>query len=136
MRKRALIAAALAVLVAASLAASAGADTLAVERSEAASVSCNGTINIGILTVLTGPAAFLGQSQKSWAVLAANQIGAKLGLKAKIVDYDTTLDPAVALTASQRLVGNKSVLAAVASISGVSLVGAAARRQRAVEGPP
>lgn len=113
MKRRALSVAALAVLVTASLAASAGADTQAGARTEAAAVSCKGTINIGILTVLTGPAAFLGQSQKSWAVLAANQIGAKLGLKAKIVDYDTTLDPAVALTAAQRLVGNKSVLAAV-----------------------
>lgn len=113
MKRRALIAAALAVLVAASLAASAGADTQAGARSEAAAVSCNGTINIGILTVLTGPAAFLGQSQKSWAVLAAKRVGAQLGLKARIIDYDTTLDPAVALTAAQRLVGNRSVLAAV-----------------------
>jgi branched-chain amino acid transport system substrate-binding protein len=111
MKRRALIAAALVTLVAASLAASAGADTQAGARSEAAAVSCKGTINIGNLTVLTGPAAFLGQSQQSWAVLAAKQVGAKLGLKAKIVGYDTQLDPAVALTAAQRLVGNKSILA-------------------------
>lgn len=113
MKRRALIAAALATLVAASLAASAGADTQAGARSEAAAVSCKGTINIGNLTVLTGPAAFLGQSQQSWAELAANEVGAKLGLKARIVGYDTTLDPAVALTAAQRLVGNKSILAAI-----------------------
>lgn len=113
MKRRALIAAALATLVAASLAASASADPQAGARSEAAAVSCKGTINIGLLTVLTGPAAFLGQSQKSWAVLAAKRVGAQLGLKARIVDYDTTLDPAVALTAAQRLVGNRSVLAAV-----------------------
>ena len=113
MKRRALSVAALAVLVTASLAASAGADTQAVERTEAAAVRCNGTINIGLLTVLTGPAAFLGQDQKSWAVLAASRVGAQLGLKAKIVDFDTTLDPAVALTAAQKLVGNKSILAAV-----------------------
>ena len=113
MKRRALIAAALATLVAASLAASAGADTQAGARSEAAAVSCNGTINIGNLTVLTGPAAFLGQSQQSWAVLAAKRVGAQLGLKARIIGYDTTLDPAVALTAAQRLVGNRSVLAAI-----------------------
>ena len=101
MKRRALIAAALATLVAASLAASAGADTQAGARSEAAAVSCKGTINIGNLTVLTGPAAFLGQSQQSWAELAAKQVGAKLGLKARVIGYDTTLDPAVALTAAQ-----------------------------------
>ena len=111
MKRRALIAAALVTLVAASLAASAGADTQAGARSEAAAVSCKGTINVGNLTVLTGPAAFLGQSQQSWAELAAKQVGAKLGLKARVIGYDTTLDPAVALTAAQRLVGNKSILA-------------------------
>ena len=113
MKRRALIAAALATLVAASLAASAGADTQAGARSEAAAVSCNGTINIGNLTVLTGPAAFLGQSQQSWAALAAKRVGAQLGLKARVIGYDTTLDPAVALTAAQRLVGNRSILAAI-----------------------
>ena len=113
MKRRALIAAALATLVAASLAASAGADTQAGARSEAAAVSCKGTINIGNLTVLTGPAAFLGQSQQSWAELAAKRVGAQLGLKARVIGYDTTLDPAVALTAAQRLVGNRSVLATI-----------------------
>ena len=76
MKRRALIAAALVTLVAASLAASAGAGTQAGARSEAAAVSCKGTINIGNLTVLTGPAAFLGQSQQSWAELAAKRVGA------------------------------------------------------------
>ena len=113
MKRRALIAAALATLVAATLAASAGADTQAGARSEAAAVSCNGTINIGNLTVLSGPAAFLGQSQQSWAELAAKRVGAQLGLKARVVGYDTTLDPAVALTAAQRLVGTRSILATI-----------------------
>lgn len=112
-KRRALVAATLTVLIAASLAASAGADTQSSGRSEAAAASCSGTLNIGLLTVLTGPAAFLGQDQKSWAVLAAQRVGAQLGLKAKIVDYDTTLDPAVALTAAQRLVGNRSIIAAI-----------------------
>lgn len=111
MKRRALIAAALTVLVAASLAASAGADPQAVARSEA--VGCKSTIKIGLLTVLTGPAAFLGQDQKSWAVLAARRVAPTLGLKARIVDFDTTLDPAVALTAAQKLVSDGSVLAAI-----------------------
>ena len=113
MKRRALIAAALATLVAASLAASAGADTQAGARSEAAAVSCRGTINIGNMTVMTGAASFLGQSQQSWAALAAKRVGAQLGLKARVIPYDTTLDPAVALTAAQRLVGNRSVLATI-----------------------
>jgi branched-chain amino acid transport system substrate-binding protein len=113
MKKRVLTAAALVVLVAASLAASAGADTQATARTDAAAVSCRGTINIGNLTVLSGPAAFLGQSQQSWAALAAKRVGAQLGLKASVIGYDTTLDPAVALTAAQRLVGNRSILATI-----------------------
>ncbi len=110
MKRRALIAAALAVGVAAALAATAGAGPRANARSEA--VSCKGTIKIGLLTVLSGPAAFLGQDQKSWALLAADRVGKQLGLKVKIVDFDTTLDPGVALTAAQKLVGDASVLAA------------------------
>jgi branched-chain amino acid transport system substrate-binding protein len=113
MKRRALVAAALVVFVAAALAASAGADTQSAARAEAAAASCRGTLNIGLLTVLTGPAAFLGQDQRSWAVLAAQQVGQQLGLKAKIVNFDTTLDPAVALTAAQRLVGNRSIIAAI-----------------------
>ena len=113
MKRRALIAAALATLVAASLAASAGADTQAGARSEAAAVSCRGTISIGNMTVMSGPAAFLGQSQQSWAALAAKRVGAQLGLKARVIPYDTVLDPAVALTQAQRLVGNRSVIATI-----------------------
>ena len=113
MKRRALIAAALATLVAASLAASAGADTQAGARSEAAAVSCRGTINIGNMTVMSGPAAFLGQSQQSWAALAAKRVGAQLGLKARVIPYDTVLDPAVALSQAQRLVGNRSVIATI-----------------------
>jgi branched-chain amino acid transport system substrate-binding protein len=113
MKRRALTAAALVTLVAASLAASAGADTQAGAGPGAAAVSCKGTLQIGILTVLSGPAAFLGQSQLSWAVLGAKQVAPKLGLKAKIVGYDTQLDPAIALTAAQKLAGNKNVIAAI-----------------------
>ncbi len=113
MKRRALIAAALATLVAASLAASAGADTQAGARSEAAAVSCRGTINIGNMTVMSGAASFLGQSQQSWAALAAKRVGAQLGLKAKVIPYDTVLDPAVALTQAQRLVGNRNVIATI-----------------------
>jgi branched-chain amino acid transport system substrate-binding protein len=110
MKRRALIAAALAVAIAASLAATAGAGSRADART---AVNCNGTINIGLLTVLTGPAAFLGQDQKAWALLAANRVGRQLGLKIRIIDFDTTLDPAVAVSQAQKLVGNRNIIAAI-----------------------
>jgi branched-chain amino acid transport system substrate-binding protein len=111
MRRRAIGAAALVVVVAASLAATAGAGSKAVERT---AVNCRtGTLNIGLLTVLTGPAAFLGQDQKAWALLAANRIGRQLGLRIRIIDFDTTLDSAVAVTQAQKLVGNRNIVAAI-----------------------
>ena len=70
-------------------------------------------MKIAVLTPYTGPAAFLGQDQGSWATLAAKNIGAKLGLKIKIVAADSTLDPAVAATAAQKVIADSQVIGVV-----------------------
>lgn len=111
MKRRALIAAALVVAVAASLAATAGAGSQAVAR--AGATSCKGTIKFGNMTVFSGPAAFLGQDQGSWANLAATNMSKFLKMKFRIVNFDTTLDPSVAATAAQKLVGDESILGTV-----------------------
>src|SRR4029079_5791259 len=56
-------------------------------------IKCSSTMKIAVLTPYTGPAAFLGQDQGSWANLAVTNIGANLGLRFKIVAADSTLDP-------------------------------------------
>ena len=79
----------------------------------AKAINCNSTMKIAVLTPYTGPAAFLGQDQGSWATLAAKNVGAKLGLKIKIVAADSTLDPAVAATAAQKVIADSQVIGVV-----------------------
>lgn len=76
-------------------------------------IKCSSTMKIAVLTPYTGPAAFLGQDQGSWATLAAKNIGAKLGLKFKIVAADSTLDPSVAATAAQKVIADSQVVGVV-----------------------
>jgi branched-chain amino acid transport system substrate-binding protein len=111
MKKRVLLIVSLTAAALAVVAATAGTGAAAVERSTA--VSCNGTLRIALASPLTGPAAFLGQDQKSWAVLAAKRIAPGLGLKAQIIDADTQLDPAVASTAVQKFLGDQRVIGVV-----------------------
>src|SRR6476619_2194230 len=87
-------------LGAAALGSTAGAGSSTVARTQW--IKCSSTMKPAVRTPYTGPAAFLGQDQGSWANLAVKNIGAKLGLKFKIVAADSTLDPAVAATAAQK----------------------------------
>jgi branched-chain amino acid transport system substrate-binding protein len=80
---------------------------------QASGANCSGTINIPLLSVLTGPAAFLGNDQLSWAKLAAKREGPKLGHKFNIVGVDTQLDPAVAATAAQKVIATDSNVIAI-----------------------
>ena len=76
-------------------------------------IKCNSTMKVAVLTPYTGPAAFLGQDQGSWATLAAKNIGAKVGLKVQIVASDSTLDPSVAATAAQKVIADSQVIGVV-----------------------
>ena len=64
MRGRGGVVLALATIVAAALASTAGAGSSTVSRS--AAVNCKGTLKLGVITPLTGGAGFLGQEQLSW----------------------------------------------------------------------
>jgi branched-chain amino acid transport system substrate-binding protein len=79
----------------------------------AKALSCKSTLKIAVLTPYTGPAAFLGQDQGSWAQLAAKNVGKALGLKVKIIPADSTLDPAVAATAAQKVIADSQVIGVV-----------------------
>lgn len=104
----------LAVATGVALAAVAGASaSSAAKARQASGANCAGTITIPLLSVLTGPAAFLGNDQLSWAKLAAKQEGPKLGYKFTIVGVDTQLDPAVAATAAQKVIANGSYVVTI-----------------------
>lgn len=93
--------------VALSVVAGASASPAAKAR-QASGASCAGTMTIPLMSVMTGPAAFLGNDQLSWAKLAAKLEGPKLGYKFDVVGVDTTLDPAVAATAAQKVIATDS----------------------------
>lgn len=90
---------------------SAGAGSAAPAAAQA--IKCSSTFKLAVLTPYTGPAAFLGQDQGSWATLAVKNIAPKLGLKFKIVPADSTLDPAVAATAAQKVIADSQVIGVV-----------------------
>ncbi len=110
MKRKSTSALILAATAATALAAS-GAAPAAPAASQA--VKCNSTLKIAVLTPYSGPAAFLGQDQGSWAKLAAENVGKKLGLKVQIVAADSTLDPAVAATAAQKVIADSQVIGVV-----------------------
>jgi branched-chain amino acid transport system substrate-binding protein len=100
-----------ATVAAAALAASAAAAPTAPAALQA--IKCSSTMKIAVVTPYTGPAAFLGGDQGSWATLAAKTLGPKMGLKVQIVPADSTLDPAVAATAVQKVIADGQVIGTV-----------------------
>jgi branched-chain amino acid transport system substrate-binding protein len=125
MKRRGGTAIAVAAMAAAALASTAGAGSSAAVKTQA--ISCKSTFKVAVLTPYTGPAAFLGQDQGSWATLAAKNVGKALGLKVKIIPADSTLDPAVAATAAQKVIADSQVIGVV----GPATSGAAAGTSQA-----
>jgi branched-chain amino acid transport system substrate-binding protein len=74
-------------------------------------ISCKSTLKIGIVTPLTGGAGFLGQEQLTWAKFAMSTLPKTLGLKVKLVPFDTPVEqgPAPAQAAAQKFVGDGTV---------------------------
>jgi branched-chain amino acid transport system substrate-binding protein len=114
---------ALAVLVAASVAGTAqgGPKTAA---APAAGLSCKSTLQIAMVTPLTGGAAFLGQEQLTWAKLAVKQLAPAMGLKIQLLQGDTPVEQGAtpAQTLAQKYVSNPKVV----GIIGPSTSGAVA----------
>jgi branched-chain amino acid transport system substrate-binding protein len=96
-------------LLAAGLAATTGAS--AKPTRAAAGISCASTLKLGMVTPLTGGAGFLGQEQLSWARYGMSTLPKTLGLKAKLVPFDTPVEqgPAPAQAAAQKFIGNGTV---------------------------
>jgi branched-chain amino acid transport system substrate-binding protein len=114
MKKRGLVALALAVLVAAALAATAVANS---ERSGGAAASqafrCNSPMKIAFVTPLTGGGGFIGTEQLTWAKYAVKTLAPKMGLKVQLVTGDTPVEagPAPAQTLAQKFIADPKVVA-------------------------
>lgn len=122
MKRRGGLVLALAVMVAAALASTAGAGSSAVTRTQA--VSCKSTLKVALVTPLTGGAGFIGNEQLSWTKYAVKTLAPKYGLKIKLLTGDTPVEqgPAPAQTLAQKFVADKNVVA----ILGPSTSGAVA----------
>jgi len=128
MRGRGGVVLALATIVAAALASTAGAGSSSVTRTQA--VNCNGTLKIGIITPLTGGAGFLGQEQLSWTRYAISSLAKSLGLKVQLVRGDTPVEkgPGEGLVVAQKMIADSRLVAAI----GPATSGAAASASKAL----
>jgi len=71
-----------------------------------------GPVKVGVMTVLTGPAASVGSEQRNWAKLAIdefNEAGVLGGIRVELVEGDTEFDPAKALLVAERLAADEAV---------------------------
>src|SRR5829696_6600642 len=71
------------------------------------------TVKIGILGPFTGPAASIGQEQLNWAKLAVEDFNAATGWNVELVEGDTQLDPAIAVTVAESLIADADIYGVV-----------------------
>jgi branched-chain amino acid transport system substrate-binding protein len=79
----------------------------------AADPATAGTIRIGIMGPFTGGAASIGQEQLNFARLAVERFNEETGLNVELVEGDTELDPARALSVAELLVADATIYAIV-----------------------
>ena len=122
MKRRGGIVLALAVMLPAALASTAGAGSSATAKTQA--VSCKSTLKIAFVTPVTGGAGFIGTEQVTWAKYAVKTLPKTYGLKIKLIVGDTPVEqgPAPAQTLAQKYVADKTVVA----VMGPSTSGAVA----------
>ena len=104
---------ALAVVIGASLASTAGAGSSVVAKSQA--VSCKSRLKIAVITPLTGGAGFIGQEQLSWARYGVKNLSKKYGLKVQVVIGDTPVEkgPGEGLVVAQKFIADPKVVAVI-----------------------
>jgi len=83
-----------------------------VEQMPAGEAAFVGPIKVGMMTVMTGPAASVGMEQRNWAKLAVDEVnkaGGIGGVEVEMVDADTEFDPAKAVLVAERLAADQSI---------------------------
>jgi branched-chain amino acid transport system substrate-binding protein len=66
-------------------------------------------VKIGIMGPFTGPAASIGTEQLNWARLAVSDFNEATGWSVELVEGDTQLDPAIAVTVAESLIADADV---------------------------
>ena len=70
-------------------------------------------VKIAVFGPFTGPAASIGQEQLNWARLAVEDFNAAAGWQVELVETDTELDAAKAVTAAEGVIADEDVYGAV-----------------------
>jgi branched-chain amino acid transport system substrate-binding protein len=78
-------------------------------------VACTGTLDLGLVTPLTGGLAVLGAEQLAWARYAVRSLAPGLGLKIRLVTGDMPVDkgPAFSVTLARKLVADPRLVGIV-----------------------
>jgi len=87
--------------------------TAAAEPTAATAAGGSGTVKVGILAPITGPAASIGQEQLNFGKLAVEDFNKANGTSYELVEGDTQLDPAKATDAAQRFAADTDIYAIV-----------------------
>jgi branched-chain amino acid transport system substrate-binding protein len=70
-------------------------------------------VKIGVMGPFTGPAASIGQEQLNWAKLAVADFNEATGWNVELVEGDTQLDPAIAVTVAESLISDADIYGVV-----------------------
>jgi branched-chain amino acid transport system substrate-binding protein len=81
--------------------------------------------SIGVMAPLTGPAAFLGQEQLSWARFALRNFNRQFRTSFKVVLGDSQLSAALARTVGRQFVSNRNIMAVIGGSTSQSVISSA-----------
>lgn len=81
--------------------------------------------SLGIAAPLTGPAAFLGQEQLSWAQYAVVNFNKQFKTSYKIVQGDTQLSASLARTVGRQFVSNSNILGVIGPSTSQAVISSA-----------
>jgi branched-chain amino acid transport system substrate-binding protein len=113
MKRRGGVVLALATIVVAALASTAGAGSSAVAAAQA--INCKNTVKLALITPLTGGGGFIGQEQVTWAKYGVKTLAKKYGLKVQLVQGDTPVEKGngEALVVAQKFISDPKVLVSI-----------------------
>jgi ABC-type branched-subunit amino acid transport system substrate-binding protein len=86
-------------------------------------------VKIGVMGPLTGPAASIGQEQLNWAKLAVADFNAASGWNVELVEGDTQLDPAIAVTVAESLIADPDIYGVIGPAGSQEVEGQQAARK-------
>lgn len=72
-----------------------------------------GAVKVAIMGPFTGPAASIGTEQLNWARLAVSDFNEATGWSVELVEGDTQLDPAIAVTVAESIIADADIYGVV-----------------------